>query len=1282
MKNTLFFILILFSLTVNAQLKGEFTVNWVENPKKSSDTDGKSIPQFQFENFSFDSSSNSVLLRLALPVSYPIDEKSLQITNVVFETVSIQQLGDLSQKNIPSGLNESVSGSKSRNEYFAYITLSPIIKDGSGFKRIKSFSYYIGRKTASEIPARRGFNELSNSVLESGNWYKFYVDKSGVYKVTKSFLQQLGMDLGNVDPRNIKIYGNGGRMLPLQNSVEYPSDLAENAIYFEGESDGVFGSEDYILFYAEGTDNWSQENLTHNNLYEDKSYYYVTAQGGTGKRITPMTEPTVGTIVPITTYDDYQYHESDLVNVVQLGRKWFGEQFGFDDSKKFSFKFPNIQSGTDIKVNIACSSVCYVGTSIAVKANGTAVGNITIPLLNPDSESVRGTEASLSGSFAGSPEIEIEMVYDNAGVPSCRSYLDYIILQTKSNLKGYGKQFRFQYNAAASQTGIGDYQFSNAATISQIWDITDIYNVTGIKNDNQSNFSFKAGLGEIRKYIAVDRQDFLTPKKDSKTKVANQNLKGTIFKNKQGQFQDIDYLIITPAFLNSSAEKLANFHRTYANLNVKVVNLETIYEEFSSGKQDIGAIRNFVKYVYNNASADDKKVRYLNLFGDASFDFKNRLSRSSNTNVVPIWHSLSSFNLSSSYISDDFFVLMDDNEGVMESTTARGLDIAVGRMLVKDVSQAEEMVNKVLEYHDAKSFGRWRNNFVLISDDVDVDWEASLQTGIDALGDNIFTQKPFINVKKIHADSYLQEASAGGFRYPKAREDIINALEQGGLVFNYFGHGGEDYLAKERIFEKTDAQNLTNRYKYPLFVTITCEFTRFDNPLRPTAGEYMYWNPSGGAISLVTTTRQIGPGTGMAINNAFSSKLYGFGTNNLDTMAEALRAAKATYSNTALMVFYVGDPAIHLALPKPKIVLTKVNDVPVTQPTDDLKALSKMKFSGEIRDENGGTLLSDYNGELAVNIFDKPIERTTLANDGTTNGAGLIKMNFTILGETIFRGNASVNNGLFEFSFVVPKDIRVPVGNGRVSFYAKRNSQLLDQTGYDSSIQIGGINDQAPADNTAPTARLYMNDESFVSGGITNESPFLLAFLEDENGINTASGIGHDIVAILDGDETKPYILNDYYETVADDYTKGKLRFPFRNLSLGLHTVKVMAWDVYNNPISAELQFVVVGDETLTLTNVLNYPNPFVSYTQFWFTHNRPFEPLEVQVQVLTITGKVVWTKNQLITTEGFLSREITWDGKDDFGDKIGKGVYIYKLTVKSTLTNKKAEKFEKLVIL
>ena len=428
---------------------------------------------------------------------------------------------------------------------------------------------------------------------------------------------------------------------------------------------------------------------------------------------------------------------------------------------------------------------------------------------------------------------------------------------------------------------------------------------------------------------------------------------------------------------------------------------------------------------------------------------------------------------------------------------------------------------------------------------------------------------------------------------------------------------------------------------------------------------------------MITTIRSIGQFSAENFNDTLTKNLLSYGSSQYTSIAEALRISKNSNPNSATnVVFYIGDPALMLAVPKPKIRLTKVNNVDATQVIDDFKSLSRIKLNGEVTDENNN-LLTNYNGEVSTIIFDKTISRTTNNNDGNSP-----VLTFNVLGETIFRGNASVTNGQFEFSFVVPRDIRIPLANGRISFYAKKNQILQNETGYDSSIKIGGINENAISDNISPRVKLYMNDETFVSGGTTNESPFLVALLEDENGINTASGIGHDIVAILDGDVSNPFVLNDYYQTKLDDFTHGTLRFPLRNLAPGLHTITFKAWDVYNNPTTAEIQFIVVSDETITLTHVLNYPNPFVSYTEFWFTHNRPYEPLEVQVQVMTITGKIVWTKNQIITTEGFLSKEITWDGKDDFGDKIGKGVYVYKLTVKSSLTNKKTEKFEKLVIL
>jgi hypothetical protein len=1284
-KNITICLLFLSNFLAIAQEQGNVSLNWTAKKELSYGSFSYMVPQFNTQNYEFNDYSKTVSYSLTIPLSNKVNENAIQITNLVFEPILESQLGDIAVQNLPPSFKSSFKSYNAREKYYGKITLTPIVKEGNSFKKLISFSYSVQQNASKTLTSFNNLTAIENSVLSSGNWYRFYVQKSGVYKITKSFLQSLGLDT-NVDPRKIKIYGNGGRMLPLLNSDEYPMDLSENAIQVIGESDGVFDGQDFILFYAEGLDNWNDDYKSSLNIYANKSYYYVTAQGELGKRIVDMPQLT-GSAIPITTFDDYQFHEVDEVNVEKLGRIWFGESFSVDNEQEFKFKFPNIVSSTPIEIKTHLAGVTSTINNFKVESNAQLVGNIS---LNPgNSSSALVIEKNFSStSNVSAEDVTIKVTFDNGGVPSSKGYLDYIKIKAKRNLQAFGKQFPFQYDQAASMLGqIGEFQLSNAESISQIWDITDRFNVTKAENATLSLFSFKSSLGEVRKYIAIDNADYYSPLKDSNSKVDNQNLKGTIFNNAQGVWQKIDYLIITPKFLNAQAEKLAAFHRSNSNLNVKVVNLEAIYPEFSSGKQDIGAIRNFIKYVYFNAPIGER-VKYVNIFGDASYDFKDRIAN--NTNIVPIYQALNSYSESQfSFASDDFFVMMDDDEGRLDSGNSSfngatrisfdlgGIDIAIGRMIVSTTQQANEMVNKVIEYHDLKSYGSWRNNYVSIADDSDKPSDTTLQFKQNNLTDRVVAEKPFINFKKILLDSYEQETSAGGKRYPKAREEIFAAFEKGALVFNYLGHGGEDGLSGERIWEKSDGQNLSNQYKYPLFITITCDFSRFDNPYRPTAGEYTYWNPRGGAISMISTIRSIDQRNAEIFNDKLAEYLFSYGNDTYTTIAEALRLTKNFSPTTASnVVVYLGDPALMLAIPKPKVVLTKVNDMPISGPIDDFQSLAFVKLAGEVLDENNNPL-PNYNGELSVNIFDKNVIRTTLNNDYNSPS-----INFTNLGETIFRGNASVSNGRFEFGFVVPRDIRIPVGNGRISFYSKRNQILTDNYGQNTNIKIGGINNSAVADNTGPNVKLYMNDETFVNGGITNESPFLFALLEDEHGINTASGIGHDVVGILDGDETKPYIMNDYYQTELNDYTKGRVYFPFRNLAVGLHTITFKAWDVYNNPITAEIQFVVVGNESIALDHVLNYPNPFVSYTEFWFSHNRPFEPLDVQVQVMTITGKIVWTKNQTVTTDGFLSREITWDGKDDFGDRIGKGVYVYKLTVKSTLTNKKAEKIEKLVIL
>jgi hypothetical protein len=1114
-----------------------------------------------------------------------------------------------------------------------------------------------------------------NSVLATGSWYKIGVTEDGIYKITSAFLKQLGVDTTNLDPHNIKIFGNGGGMLPALNAVPRADDLVENAIEIAGESDGHFNSTDYILFFGQSPNTWyldTADNKFHHikNLYSDTTFYFLTYDvGGTSKRISFQSSAS-GNAVAVNSFDDHKFYENDLTNFIKSGRKFYGESFDANLTQSFAFSFPNIVSSVPVDFKTGVMAHSYIGSSFSFKYSGNLICQKSISPVGSNYTDPYGSEGVCFSSFnATNSNVNIDITY-NQPTSTSIGYLDFIELNARRNLIMDGNQMMFRdKNSIGAQNA--SYTLDGFNSNIKIWDITDIYNIKDQSVSSSGNFVVPASV--MHEFIAFNSTaGFLNPYVHGK--IENQNLHS---------LAQTDLVIIThPKFANE-ANRLGDFHRTQDNLRVVVVDINQVYNEYSCGARDVTAIRDFVKMFYDRSATDIP--RYLLLFGDGSYE--NKRDFSGNTNYIPTYESENSLSLTESYVSDDYFGLLDSLEGIWDPNSSEYLDIGVGRFPVKSPIEATALVDKVIRYEtpgtvtDANacnisnsSLGDWRNVICLVGDDEDGSIHLD-QT--DALLNNL---DPFVlkfNLDKIYLDAYQQESTPGGQRYPDVNEALNHRVEKGALFVNYVGHGGELGWAHEDILNNTMINAWDNKFNMPLFITATCEFSRFDDPVRTSAGENVLLNPNGGGIGLFTTTRLVYAFPNSVLNKGLVKFMFEELNGEMPRLGDIFRLTKrdpviaqgVNPRNFTLL----GDPALRLAYPKYDIIATKINGQNLIPLVDTISALSKIIISGEIK--NNGQKLTNFNGVVYPTIYDKSVTVHTLVNDAASQ-----PRTFKVQKNILYKGKASVINGDFSFTFIVPKDIAYNFGTGRLSFYAQNGVE--DASGYYDSLIIGGISQNPVADNAGPDIKLYLNNEKFVFGGITDQHPKIYAVVSDSTGINTVgNGIGHDITASLDGKSDPVYVLNDYYEADLNSYQTGKILYKLSELEDGRHSLKLKVWDIYNNSSEALTEFIVASDAQVALSHVLNYPNPFTTHTSFFFEHNQPCNDLAVQVQIFTVSGKLIKTINEHVVCQGYRADQIDWNGRDDFNDPIGRGVYIYRLRVK-TVDGKTAEKFEKLVVL
>jgi hypothetical protein len=1192
-------------------------------------------------------------------VSWPVTGENdsvagVQITNEVYEPVPMTRA-------IP-GL-EKVSGepllfstiSVRRKLLFAEVAVLPIRKNGltGQFERLISFSLAgetVARTERSRV--RSSASAAAHSVLAAGRWYKFATATAGVYRITYDDMNKLGIPVGSVNPQNLRIYGNGGGMLPEANATPRADDLTENSIFVYSSSATKFGPGDYILFYGQSPDVWTYSKTDHvfrhrKNLFSDRAYYFLTFDMGPGKRITSEASSGQPATHFISKFDDYAFYEKDDKNLIKSGREWFdGEYFDITTSRNYSFVFPNIDLVKPVQITVDAAARSTSGsTNFRLMIGSEQVIAITIPPTGTNYLDTYAIERQGSAGYAATGDvIDMKLIY-NKPYSNCTGYLNWIEVNAARLLKMSGTQMAFRSLLGAGKDRISEFTLGTVGQNLQVWDISSAADIRQIQTTaSGADLKFRLPTDTIREFIAFDGSSFYAP--EFIGQVENQDLHGTPV---------VDYIIVShPSFVDE-ARRLAAFHGEYAGLSTFVTTPEKIYNEFSSGSQDITAIRDFARMMYNRAEPG-KEPKYLLLFGDASYDYRNRLP--DNTNYVPSFQSVESLDPIDSYVTDDYFVILDQNEG---QGASGDLDMGVGRFAVMTAGEARASVDKVVHYCSNSDAVKndWRNVVCFVADDQDEGGNIFINDS-ENLGDIIENGYKDYNLDKIYVDAYTQVSTPGGKRYPEVNDAINKRVEKGALIINYVGHGGEVGWGHERVLEVPDIRNWRNFDNMPVFMTATCEFSRFDDPERISAGEWVFLNGEGGGIALFTTTRATFAGSNFVLSNNFYQHAFTMPGGEYLKMGDLIMLSKAgsgSNANTRKFVL-LGDPALKMNYPDLDVVTTEINSqVPTTVP-DTIKALMEITIKGEVRDLTGNKA-QDFTGTVFPTVYDKASEVWTKGNDGSP------QVKFYLRKNPVYKGKAAVVNGSFEFSFIVPKDIAYNYGVGKISYYARSNE--TDANGYSDDIVVGGYNNEAPFDDRGPEISLFINTRNFVSGGITDQDPKILADISDESGINTVgNGIGHDITAVLDDRTSEPLILNDYYVTDLNTFTSGTLGYPLSKLAEGAHHLVLKVWDVYNNSSEAGIDFVVVSSSEFAYEHLYNYPNPMRDHTTFSFETNQVYENLEVEIQIFTIYGRLIKTFRRSLYTSGYRIEPITWDGTTDAGSKVDSGTYVYRVLVTS----------------
>jgi hypothetical protein len=1118
-----------------------------------------------------------------------------------------------------------------------------------------------------------GKTALVSSVLASGDWYRLAVKEEGMYRLDAGALSAMGINTSTLDPRTIRIYGNGGKELSEGPGDLHPDDLVENAIYVEGESDGQFGSSDYVLFYGRSPRGWtySSSRKTWNhyiNHYTETNYYWLTIGGTRGKRMTDQPSSTLAPSVVVEKFTDLVAIEEEKVNKLSSGKDWYGQSIsGPSGSITHLSSLPGLVPNDVINYRFTLVAHDETTPNFTVREGTTVLGRYYLP---PSSEASyqyanAGTyEASASSSLSsGSSQLSVSFA---SGSTSSEGWVDWVEIMYPRMLWGVSNVLHFRSQDA---TGIAEYLLQQFTARPMIFNVTDPANVRLISGVTGS-YSFRDTLqpGTVKEYWATSAGAWKTV--DGAQKMPNQDLRGYA--------SGADFIILTSEDFRSVAERIKTFREQAANGGLKtiVVDVANVYNEFGGGQPDITAIRDYLKYAYTNWTPRPTFVLFL---GGASYDYKGILGTKSS--YVPTWQSVESRHEISSYATDDYFAKFSQSNVP---------SLVLGRISARTVREANTVVDKIVRYQPQGADDGWKMRILYVADDSWTNDGGEESDGTmhsddaETLSGPGFTPEEF-EKKKIYIAEYPTVFTGLGRRKPGAAQDIIDQVNQGVLIVNYSGHGNPKVWAHENVFDvATSIPPMVNANRLALFVLATCNFSQFDDPRNYTGSELLLNKADGGAIGVISASRKVYAVSNAELNQGTYQQMFlrdAYGRLLVDRPSTGLFRFKVLGGNSVndQKYFYMGDPTTQLDYPRSYALIDSINGERVdsvagavrTSPIV-MKALGRVTVSGTIRDA-ANRIDTSFSGVAQLRVNDA--SRTQLI----VNFYPGRNWSYTSTGGTVYRGENSVAKGRFRATFIVPKDISYADTTGRGRLVAYFSGAGVDGAGFTGLVRISGTDTMAANDGSGPTMHIYLNSRSFRPGDVVTEAPTLLVDLRDSNGVNTSTaGIGHRIEAwINNGTQSKD--LTEHYTSTLDDFRAGTVEYPLTGLPSGKNTLRVRAWDSQNNSSVAETYFEVASSAQLSISDVFNYPNPFASETQFTFRQNLN-EAVDVEVKIYTLAGRLIQSLHAIAPGDPMV--RVPWDGRDRDGDTIANGVYLYKLVVRTTDGRFSSEALGKMTVL